>query len=106
MIDQRLIEQLHTIGQSRNEINKIILFGSRAIGDNTERSDIDLAVVAPNMSNKDWIEFTFELEDTLETLLSLDLIRFEDASDELKNEIIKYGQELYSSTSSFKRKTP
>lgn len=105
MINQRLMDQLNIFGQN-NEINKIILFGSRAIGDNMEKSDIDLAFVAPDMSKKEWNDFSYELEEELDTLLLLDIIKFEDAPDKLKNEIIKHGKTLYSADStSNKRKS-
>ncbi|WP_018665145.1 nucleotidyltransferase domain-containing protein [Heyndrickxia acidiproducens] len=42
MIDQRIKEQLVQIGLSTDKVKKIILFGSRAVGDDTDRSDIDL----------------------------------------------------------------
>ncbi|WP_106495030.1 type VII toxin-antitoxin system MntA family adenylyltransferase antitoxin [Lentibacillus sp. Marseille-P4043] len=96
MINQRLKDQLYTTGQSMNAINKIILFGSRAVGDNTEKSDIDLAFIAPTMSEKEWNEFSFDLEEKLDTLLLVDLIKFENAPTELKNEIMKFGKTLYS----------
>ncbi|ASK62358.1 hypothetical protein CFK37_09415 [Virgibacillus phasianinus] len=96
MIEQRLKEQLCSIGQSIYTVNKIVLFGSRAVGDNKEKSDIDLAFFAPGMTKRKWTELTFTLEEELDTLLLLDLIKFEDASEELKDEIIKNGKVLYS----------
>jgi predicted nucleotidyltransferase len=35
-------------------VEKIILYGSRARGDNRERSDIDMAMVCPTASETDW----------------------------------------------------
>lgn len=104
MIEQRLIEQLSKVGQNNN-IHKIFLFGSRAIGDNTNKSDIDLAFVAPDMSKEEWLEFSDKLEDELDTLLFLDLIKFENAPVELKNEIIKYGKVIYSADTRSDRKS-
>lgn len=37
-------------------IDEICLFGSRARGDNKERSDIDLAIVCPRASDTDWLK--------------------------------------------------
>lgn len=95
MIDQRIEKQLCEIGFREEKINKIILFGSRATGDNTEKSDIDLAFVAPEMIKKEWIKFTFDLEDELDTLLFLDLIKFEDIPYQMKNEINETGKAIY-----------
>lgn len=105
MIEQRVVEQLYKVGQRINTVDKIILFGSRAIGDNTEKSDIDLAFIAPNMTQKEWTELTFALEEELDTLLFLDMIKYEDAEEELKNEIGKSGKILYSAASASNRKT-
>ncbi|WP_341794171.1 MULTISPECIES: nucleotidyltransferase domain-containing protein [unclassified Rickettsia] len=35
-------------------IKEIWLFGSRARGDNTQRSDIDIAIICPTASEGDW----------------------------------------------------
>ena len=37
-------------------VERVILFGSRARGDARERSDIDLAVVAPDIPDREWTE--------------------------------------------------
>ncbi|MCJ7840032.1 nucleotidyltransferase domain-containing protein [Lederbergia sp. NSJ-179] len=95
MISQRIKDQLCTIGKKINTINKIILFGSRAIGNHKEKSDIDLAFIAPNMTKEEWTKLTFTIEEELDTLLFLDLIKFEDAPDELKKEIEEYGKVIY-----------
>ncbi|MEN1968473.1 nucleotidyltransferase domain-containing protein [Lentibacillus sp. N15] len=100
MIEQRLIDQLYIMGKNNN-IHKIILFGSRAIGDNIQKSDIDLAFVAPEMSEKEWAKFSDTLEEELDTLLLLDLIKFENASSELKHEIVKHGKVIYSNDSDY-----
>ena len=50
---------------------RLVLFGSRARGDNTARSDIDLAVYG--MPEKEWSAFWLETEE-LPTLLKLDIV--------------------------------
>ena len=42
-VPERVIRDITRIAR-KNNVEKIILFGSRARGDHTERSDIDLAV--------------------------------------------------------------
>ncbi|MCI8731034.1 MAG: nucleotidyltransferase domain-containing protein [Lachnospiraceae bacterium] len=51
------------------KIRKVILFGSRARGDNKERSDIDLAV-----SGGDITEFRLAVDDEIRTLLMFDVV--------------------------------
>jgi len=51
----------------KHKIQKIILFGSRARGDNGERSDIDIAV-----SGGDYLNFSFDVQENFPSLLSFD----------------------------------
>ncbi|MFD1067810.1 nucleotidyltransferase domain-containing protein [Oceanobacillus locisalsi] len=105
MIEQKVKDQLADAGQRINTIQKIILFGSRAVGDYTPKSDIDLAFVAPNMTKEEWVELTFTLEEELDTLLFLDLMKYEDASEDLKEEIMKNGRIIYSEGAVFDRES-
>ncbi|GIO21428.1 nucleotidyltransferase domain-containing protein [Oceanobacillus sp. J11TS1] len=105
MIEQKIKDQLSNVGHRINTINKIILFGSRSVGDHTPKSDIDLAFVAPNMTKEEWVELTFALEEELDTLLFLDLIKYEDAPEDLKDEIMKNGKVIYSGGAVFDRET-
>lgn len=74
--------------------DKIILFGSRARGDNRERSDIDIAVFG--LSKEKQIIFT-EMIEELPTLLSLDVVFVSDnTSEPLLNNINKDGVTLMS----------
>lgn len=57
-------------------IEKIILYGSRARGDARERSDIDLAIVAPQALTSDWLVVVDILDDA-DTLLKIDGIRYD-----------------------------
>lgn len=97
LIPKKIHEQLCRIGRKNQQIKKIILFGSRAIGDHEEKSDIDLAFVAPAMTRGEWATFTFDLEEELDTLLFLDMVRWEDASSAFKKEIAACGVTLYTS---------
>lgn len=64
--------------------HKMVLFGSRARGDNTPRSDIDLAVYG--MPEKNRARFAMDAEE-LPTLLRLDIVHVHPGMDEafLKN---------------------
>ena len=43
-LDKVVLSEIIEISKKHSEINKVILFGSRARGDNGDRSDIDLAI--------------------------------------------------------------
>lgn len=71
---------------------KIVLFGSRARGTNTEKSDIDLAV----FGCKDFIKLQDVIQEELWSLLQIDMINMEeDVSPELAKEIERDGVVLY-----------
>ena len=72
---------------------RIILFGSRAKGTATERSDIDIAV--SGVASCDIYELQEELED-IPTLYTIDLVDLDTCRNELLLEDIKeYGREIY-----------
>jgi predicted nucleotidyltransferase len=73
-------------------VKRVILFGSRAKGYATARSDIDLAVDVSDDS--DW----WRLEEAVEeypTLLKIDLLRFNELGGDLTQSITKTGKVLY-----------
>ena len=71
-------------------LSRLILFGSRARGDNRERSDIDLAV-----SGGDVVRFSLDVEE-LPTLLSFDVVNLDGAvQPELLESIRREGITLY-----------
>lgn len=76
------------------EVERVILFGSRARGDAEERSDIDLAIAAPHATQRQWLDLVFLLEEA-ETLLMIDVVRLEEAPDALKERILSEGIVLY-----------
>lgn len=99
-LDQRLREEIIHIVSRYTDIESVMLFGSRARGDADPRSDIDLAVKAPNMQNATWTQLIEELEEGLHTLLLIDIVKFENASRDLRQNIIHEGKVLYEQTKS------
>lgn len=77
----------------KNEATKVVLFGSRARGDNQPKSDIDIAVYGC----KDFLKFEYELNEELWSLLPLDIINMDEdnISEELLKEIERDGVNLY-----------
>ena len=75
----------------RHGIEKIILFGSRARGGHTERSDIDLAV-----SGGDFNAFYWDVKEKTHSLLMFDLVDLDaGVSEELRTEIERDGVVIY-----------
>lgn len=74
-------------------VQKVILFGSRARGTQQPRSDIDLAVVCPNITMQEWNQ-VLEIVEQADTLLKIDCLQFDKTDDDLKQRILKDGIEL------------
>ena len=75
----------------KHSINKIVLFGSRARGTNTERSDIDIAVYGGDFDN-----FYWDVKEKTNSLLMFDIVQADSSiSNELKKEIQKDGVVIY-----------
>lgn len=75
-------------------VRRIILFGSRARGDAQPRSDLDLALEAPDASPLDW-QRLLDIVEEADTLLSVDLVRIEDAADAFRARIRAEGVTLH-----------
>lgn len=77
----------------QNQVEKILLFGSRARGDNTEKSDIDLAVYGCN----DFARLSDQLNEELWSLLELDIIDMDSEylSQDLIDQINRDGVVIY-----------
>ena len=69
-LSKRIINEIIDISKKYYGINKVVLFGSRARGDNELKSDIDLAVYCDG----DLSLFIEEVENTTHTLLEFDFL--------------------------------
>ncbi|MCC6144922.1 MAG: nucleotidyltransferase domain-containing protein, partial [Candidatus Hydrogenedentes bacterium] len=88
-------EVLHRIFQSFPQIEQVFLFGSRAKGTAKRASDIDLAVVAPEMSPVEWAKFLGALNES-PIILMMDAIHLDRLRDEaLRARISEEGIEIY-----------
>ena len=76
-------------------VEKVVLFGSRARGDEEDRSDIDIAVVGSEITRSEWLEMREYVEEKARTLLSIELVRLDDASEKLKEIVQGEGVVLY-----------
>lgn len=75
-------------------VRRIILFGSRSRGDNTPRSDVDLAVEAPSADPHVWDAICSDAE-AAETLLAIDLVRLDHASPAFRERVRSEGTVLF-----------
>lgn len=92
-MDSTLIQKLVECIVQRTWPERVILFGSRARGDADEKSDFDIAVEGSGATIQQWHQLLEKLQEA--TLLSVDLLRMEEASPKLKERISREGIVLY-----------
>ncbi|MEG2018332.1 MAG: nucleotidyltransferase domain-containing protein [Clostridium sp.] len=80
-LDKAIIEKIICISKEVEGINKIVLFGSRARGDNELKSDIDIAIYADN--NGAAVDFIERTENEVPTLLEFDFSDMRKVKDAL-----------------------
>lgn len=92
-IPDRVLKDITTFAHKHN-IENVVLFGSRAKGTHTERSDIDIAVYGGDFDG-----FYWDIKENVHSLLSFDIAELGDGvSDELKKEIERSGITIYEKT--------
>ena len=89
-LPERIVRELYSFAQ-KHAVTKIVLFGSRARGTNTERSNIDIAVYGGDFDN-----FYWDVKEKIHSLLMFDIVQADaPISDQLKEEIEKDGVVIY-----------
>ena len=89
-IPERVLKDISAFAK-KYSINKVILFGSRARGDNTERSDIDIAVYGGDFNS-----FYWDIKENVHSLLMFDVVEVDAGiSEELEEEIRRDGVVIY-----------
>ena len=94
LLEASIQQELIHIASAFPEVRKLILFGSRARGDADQRSDMDIAIETDGMGTRQWLELADRLEN-MDTLLRIDIVRLEEASEPLRENIFREGQVLY-----------
>lgn len=89
-LSESLVREIAIFARKYN-IERIVLFGSRARGTNSPRSDIDIAV-----SGGDVDLFSIDISENADTLLMFDIVPLDNGiTDELRNEIDRDGVIIY-----------
>lgn len=84
-LEREIIDTIAEICKKYDYVDKVAIFGSRARGDNSEKSDIDLAVY----SEEPILEFIEDVEMNTRTLLEYDFAHINTVKDELFLEQVK-----------------
>lgn len=78
---------------------RVWLFGSRARGSATPQSDYDFAIeLEPTASPAAWGQLAGDLREDNPRLNTLDLVRWDEASDLLRAKVLSEGKVIYEKT--------
>ena len=92
-MNERVIRDIANFAKSSG-VKKVVLFGSRARGTNSERSDVDIAVYGG-----DFDSFYYDIKEKVHSLLVFDIIDMHSGvSEELNREIDRDGIVIYEET--------
>jgi predicted nucleotidyltransferase len=95
MLDIKLKGNLISIFSRYEQIDKVILFGSRARGDNRKNSDVDLCIFGDNITHLILAKIDMDINE-LNTPLSFDILGFNELSkEELIKNILSEGVIIY-----------
>ncbi len=94
MVDMEIIiDEIKSISL-KFDLERVVLFGSRARGDNSPRSDIDLAIWG--LRHDERLSFEQEILENVSTLLAFDFVYIEGVENKaLLKEIEKDGIVIY-----------
>jgi predicted nucleotidyltransferase len=94
-ISESVLSTIKTVFLNYPEVEKAVLFGSRAKGNFYEGSDIDIAVFGEKLNFEKVLDISIEL-DKIDLLQTIDLVHFEKIKEaELKKHIERVGIKIY-----------
>ena len=93
-LSDKTLEKLRSILSKYREIEKAILYGSRAKGNFSPGSDIDICIVAPKMTFSKYLEVLSDV-DELDIPEKVDLTKYELLDESIKEHIRRVGKEIY-----------
>ncbi len=92
----KVIKEISKYLSMYESVEKVLLFGSRARGDNKERSDIDIAIFG-EVKEEDCAKISFYFQEEVSTLLKIDCVYtcMLDKKGKFFENIIKEGVVIY-----------
>lgn len=101
MTEDKVIQFLIESAKQSDSVQKLILFGSRARGDQTERSDYDIAIQFKKDSHdSSRIKFISKISEKSPTLCKIDIIDLDrELNQKFRNRIISEGKTLFETPS-------
>lgn len=88
-----IAELVSTLGAIKN-VQRVMLYGSRARGGAAPRSDFDIAIDAPHLSEQEWNDIYWMVEDA-PTLYKIDCVWLQKTDGLLKDNILRDAKVLF-----------
>ena len=93
-IEERIINSLQEVFSHYSEIEKVLLYGSRAKGCYSKGSDIDIVIIAPGMDFSKYLKLYSDLDD-LEIPYTVDVTKYDLIDNKMKEHIQRVGIAIY-----------
>lgn len=94
-LSDNTIKEIVGVFKRHPEIEKVLVFGSRAKGCYREGSDIDLALFGDQISRNILLDVSCDIDD-LELLYNIDLVNYQDVKDKpIGSHIMRVGKVFY-----------
>ena len=89
------IKNIKQVFSKYNHVDKVVIYGSRALGNYRKASDIDLAIKGKNLNSTDEIRITFDLDDLM-LPYKFDITIYKRINNqELLHHIAQFGKIIY-----------
>ena len=89
------IENIKQVFSKYHHVDKVLIYGSRALGNYKRASDIDLAIKGENVNSTDEMKITFDLDDLMLPYKFDITIYKRIKNQELLNHIDQFGKVIY-----------
>lgn len=87
-----------SIASKFKKVRKVFLFGSRAQGNHSPKSDFDLAFDLFPVDGRAWGDLTSDIREAFPFLNQLDLVRLDQVSQDFREKIMLEGVLVYEQT--------
>lgn len=97
-LNKEILDKILGIVTRQEKVEKVVLFGSRALQEFKNISDIDLAIFGKDLTSREINLIHDALEENVSTPLKFDIVHFDSLKNQkLKEEILREGVCLYES---------
>ena len=85
------IRRISNIISNNDSVEKVVIFGSRAMGNYKHGSDVDLALFGDNIDDDVVLKISFELNENTVMPYKFDVLNGETVNDDIKKHITEEG---------------